>query len=220
MTDFLIEKFKDNTITLKEMHDNLSYLIANKITLEEILEKTLGVYGYYAIGYNYTKSELENEIIKFCLDNEVNINELNPSSFSLTIIHSHLDLLLNHPTNPLSLTTLKERIFDSYHPKQKDDKGNYSYDTYTLELLDITVDLIETLYKKEALGNFANYSNINLELYVVTKLDERKVIDNETMLKLALKAETKDYSNNIYYKEDVVTQEKLIKKYLAQQQDI
>lgn len=185
------------------------------IDCQNLLNKILtsSVEKYSVVDNKYYEDErlinIQSELISLALDKGGKIDSIGYISFKN--LEHHFDLFLNHPVNPISLEKLVERAVMTY--RTEDEDGAYKVDTkYTKQ----KADLLEAAYKVAGASNLLDAikaTNNNVEAIVVMELFNGVVIDDQTLLKLTLKADGVTYNsdnNPVYDLESVMMQRQLL----------
>lgn len=159
-----------------------------------------------------TKIKTQGRMIQAALNKGAKIND-SDIYISIENLSNHYDLFLNHNINPLSLEKFIQLTIIPTYPE---DKGESIADTKYTEK---KAKLLEIAYKVASTNNSLDLKEIpSIESIVAKELSERGVIDDQTMLKLTLKASGITWTQNkdYYDLDSVALQKKLLNKYLTQ----
>jgi ribosomal protein S16 len=159
---------------------------------------------------NADKIKLQAELINLSLDKGANINS-EEFYFMTENLYNHHDLLLNHPTNPISQERFLSLI--SSNSYSIDENGKHVYEENYIKL---KIELFEIAYKNAK--NSLAVDDIHLqEILVIKGLITRGVIDDETLFKLALKTSciTRKEEKSSYNLDKVLIQKQILEDFLA-----
>ena len=195
-----LERFLDNGLDLTKAAEWIFHCSINKY--DAVSEKHIP---------DEDKIKLQGDLIKFILDKGANIGD-SDIHISIENLYNHYDLLLNHPSNPLTQElAFKKALTNCWIMDNA--TGKFVLETqYNHQ----KAELIERLY--EDANHSLDISEIeSIDASVATELSNRALIDDQTMLKLALKASgIKNFEDKSYYDlEAVELQKQLIEVYLA-----